>query len=564
MNIEADENFNDDWHPTWNVKTQIHDKGWNAEIKIPFDQLITSYQQNQEWGMQVLRRVVRLDEVHNWQSSHGDDGYVSQFGRLRGLNDIHIPEKKDFIYEPKKKIPIAQLREDLALLKITLEGIYPSLYSFNTKDEIDGFFSKTKSQIDQPLTDLEFYKLLAPLFSKLGDGHSSIRISENLREHLSATQTRLPLGITLVNSKAYITANWTSNKMLTKGVELLAINGIPFSELLQQLRGFVTSDGYNTTYKDKKIETNFSRLLGIAIGHQEFYKITYKGVETSEHKTTTISGLREENFETNIIERTISPLRKNYRDFHMLDSTSAYLSLRSFNGGDRFRNSIDKAFQAITENNIDNLILDLRYSYGGQDSNGSYLYSYLSTKPFQYFKKYEGNISINTEILESTDCCISREEIDFIKQVSTPTDQNTVLITNYDLTGYPNPTLPISPKENAFKGNLYLLINGANFSTSSDVSSLIHQNNRAVIIGEETGGGYFGNTSGIVKTLQLPNSRLRARIPLIKYTNDRKLKASEYGRGVFPDVTLFPSQKDISLGTDAHLAKAKELIALEP
>ena len=84
--------------------------------------------------------------------------------------------------------------------------------------------------------------------------------------------------------------------------------------------------------------------------------------------------------------------------------------------------------------------------------------------------------------------------------------------------------------------------------------------NRAVFIGEETGGGYYGNTSGIIQSFILPNSKLIARLNFIKYVNDRKDKKARFGRGVFPDYSVKPTQQSITKGIDVEFEYVLELI----
>ncbi|HMC86132.1 MAG TPA: hypothetical protein VKI61_11430, partial [Chitinophagaceae bacterium] len=84
-------------------------------------------------------------------------------------------------------------------------------------------------------------------------------------------------------------------------------------------------------------------------------------------------------------------------------------------------------------------------------------------------------------------------------------------------------------------------------------------NGRAIFIGEECGGGYYGNSSGDEAMVTLPNSQLTARIPLIKYT--MAVKKDVYAdRGVIPDYPIYPTIEDIIEHTDNQLAYAVRLI----
>ena len=74
------------WDPVWDVATKIDDKGWTAEIRIPFSQLRFSRDSVQTWGMQIWRNVSRLNEISMWSFWKKDDsGGPSRFGHLDGL-----------------------------------------------------------------------------------------------------------------------------------------------------------------------------------------------------------------------------------------------------------------------------------------------------------------------------------------------------------------------------------------------------------------------------------------------------------------------------------------------
>ncbi len=77
------------WNPIWYVKSAITDEGWTAEMKIPLTQLRFGKDQQQTWGLQVIRRFFRNEERSVWQRIPLDaPGWVSEFGELKGLTGI--------------------------------------------------------------------------------------------------------------------------------------------------------------------------------------------------------------------------------------------------------------------------------------------------------------------------------------------------------------------------------------------------------------------------------------------------------------------------------------------
>ena len=77
------------WDPIWFAKTAMHKDGWIGEARIPLSQLRFSKKKKHLWGLQVQRRLFRMEERSTWQHAPNDaPGWVHLFGELRGINGI--------------------------------------------------------------------------------------------------------------------------------------------------------------------------------------------------------------------------------------------------------------------------------------------------------------------------------------------------------------------------------------------------------------------------------------------------------------------------------------------
>lgn len=82
-------NWDGSWNPIWHAKTSIDEKGWYAEVVIPFSQLRFKNTDNNVWGIQFTRRFFRKEERSIWQNIPRNAGvWVSGFGELHGIRDI--------------------------------------------------------------------------------------------------------------------------------------------------------------------------------------------------------------------------------------------------------------------------------------------------------------------------------------------------------------------------------------------------------------------------------------------------------------------------------------------
>jgi hypothetical protein len=91
---ENGENMDDTWNPVWWTETQIDDKGWTMEAKIPFSQLRFDRSGKGVWGLQLARYIFRTSETSLWQPiSKEAPGWIHLIGELHGLESIN-PKKQ--------------------------------------------------------------------------------------------------------------------------------------------------------------------------------------------------------------------------------------------------------------------------------------------------------------------------------------------------------------------------------------------------------------------------------------------------------------------------------------
>ncbi|MBK8417032.1 MAG: hypothetical protein IPL22_22460 [Bacteroidetes bacterium] len=97
------------------------------------------------------------------------------------------------------------------------------------------------------------------------------------------------------------------------------------------------------------------------------------------------------------------------------------------------------------------------------------------------------------------------------------------------------------------------------FRLPANFLSQLHFHTKAVFIGEESGGGYYGNCSGPTPDFTLPNTKVRIEIPLMYYS--MAVENYQYlDRGLFPNYTVTPSIIDKISNIDLELNLTKKLI----
>lgn len=84
------EDFN--WNAVWMSQTKLQGNDWIAEIRIPYSAIRFSDAPEQMWGLNFVRQRQSTRQQFFWNEVKPQvDGFVNQWGELRGLRDIKPP-----------------------------------------------------------------------------------------------------------------------------------------------------------------------------------------------------------------------------------------------------------------------------------------------------------------------------------------------------------------------------------------------------------------------------------------------------------------------------------------
>lgn len=145
-------------------------------------------------------------------------------------------------FDPGKTYPAETLREDLKLLWGMLEEGHGGLDRYTPAAELRKSFDRVLNGLTSPQTEIDFYLRLLPLIAEIKDGHTMLRLSPAASSYLDAQPVFFPFGLRFVGGRVYIFRNLSSNADIQDGAELLAVNGIPMTEILARLLPLIPSD----------------------------------------------------------------------------------------------------------------------------------------------------------------------------------------------------------------------------------------------------------------------------------------------------------------------------------
>lgn len=84
----------DDWDGIWETKAQKNGDHWSFEMFIPFNQLRFNRSENYVWGVNFMRYILANAESDYFcMVPKEENGFVSRFGRLEGIQGIKPPAR---------------------------------------------------------------------------------------------------------------------------------------------------------------------------------------------------------------------------------------------------------------------------------------------------------------------------------------------------------------------------------------------------------------------------------------------------------------------------------------
>lgn len=437
-------------------------------------------------------------------------------------------------FDVQRIYTVAELQEDFRCLRRDIEKRQPNLYLYSTKERVDFVFDSLYKGIDRPMNFGQFFYHITPLVSAIKDGHNLIGLSEARGKFNDKNALYLPLHISYIGGKLYSDMNCSTDTAIYDGAEITGIDGKTVEQIRAEFSVRMVRDGYNQSLPDWIMNTFFRGYYSILNNHPANYTIQYAGRDGVQ-RTSVVPGEPIDTIVNMKIRKYKSRMEfQNKRQGMQLSfdtlSKTAVLSITSFDPDilkkiyhQHFKKLVRRFFRQIDSAQSENLVIDIRNNNGGDPAFSLYLLKQIMNEPFVY-----AEAAVKTRRFN-------------------PGDKFNRL-TKCRVPGFG--VGKFNPDKNAFRGKVFVLINGGSFSASGEFASVLERYKRAVFIGEEAGGNNVicGGQSFKHKVV-LPNTGI------VCYTGTeatiiRDLKTNT-GHGTMPDFFVSNSLEDILTNRDA-------------
>ena len=463
----------------------------------------------------------------------------------------------------KNMLSVKSMHDDLSVLWSVIKELHPGYGFYTSPADLQKAYDSTYASIKSPLTESQFIDQIYPFMCELRCGHTQLKHAEGYKPSINDRASHLPFKVLVRNHHAWITAHQTAE--LHTGDEIMDINGIPVSAIINRGYGLYCGDGYGETFKELFLSEydGFEDACNKCYHWKGPYQIKLRtvngGIKNINVKpaesgavTTDLTLKPVDNFANWTVVKGISDARLRFFN----SSSTAWFSATPFAYADTL--VYKKAFAAIKQKGIKNLILDLRHNTGGDIRVATQLLSYLADGPFNVVKEVKSRVSdlANNRFAKYFDSTITQGFIQGYKTSSKTGDWYRIEAT--PAFGQIYGPFQLAKKDH-FNGKLLVLIDGATFSSGALLTAALKAQRKGIkFIGRETAGAEEGCNGVTLQHLTLPNTKIVVDFPWMRVISVAKDPIS--GRGIMPDFKVDYSPEDVVRNNDLDLEKALSLI----
>lgn len=437
------------------------------------------------------------------------------------------------------------LREDLGIIRATMEQAHPDPYRYRSAVELDKLFDTLSGSFTGPLTAEGFIQATLPIFRAIGDAGAMLSPPAAVSAVYEHSEPLIPISVAVIGGRLYLNEELKGFRSLPAGCELLRINDLPADRILAMLRESQVAEGADTTLLDRRIERDFPLFYLRYVERSMSFSIDYRNADGTTGSQDLFALTKDE------MRQTYTPRGYDLQPWRMEEvpgHRTAWLTLGTMDTKDlesrrippeRFLNNV---MEALRKSEATNLVIDVRGAGGADPGLAELVFAVIAKEPYRVVK----SMSVR-----------SGRVPDYYQYASPAPDFFASVGATYlpelkgrrELKADDPRLLPIMPVSKAFQGRVYVICDGLTTGAGAAFVMLAKRSGRARTVGEETGANAASFCGGQTLDVTLPRTGCVLHVPLVRYVPDG-IPGGPVDRGEMPGTQVPQRKEDVPKGKD--------------
>ena len=130
-----------------------------------------------------------------------------------------------------------EVLDDMQYLYTSLQDTHYDLYLYTTKEKFTQNYNAIKNSVEkESLSLLETTNMLQRIVTAANNGHTEIEFPiQSYKQYAANGGTVFPLEIAIEDAAYFVRKNWSPNKIIPVGAEILSINGRSMEDILAKI-----------------------------------------------------------------------------------------------------------------------------------------------------------------------------------------------------------------------------------------------------------------------------------------------------------------------------------------
>lgn len=401
-----------------------------------------------------------------------------------------------------------QAEFDINALVYGLSQVHPDIFSVCRQEDFFRAVNNAIKTLPDSISTMDLFRKAAPIVAMIGDGHTNLTFPYN--DVFTRELKRMPFWVDVLSDKSIVCRS-SLDSIIPRGAKILSINGVSAEKMINSMMPYVA--GEKEHFKLSRVDSSFPALRHMLYPADSF-EVVYLPHGEKRKKTVTYPATDFAEVKRRSPALPDTDVKEPYTFTVDRKRDVAIMDFREFSNSARMEAFADSMFRELRDQNIGNLIIDLRRNGGGNSGVGDILLRYISPEPFVQMDKALVRVTPLTRKL------MGAEEIaPMFTFFETTEDQ-------YEK--------PRTAEEGHYNGNVYMLTSNKTFSSAGSFAWVFKECGIGTVIGEETGG--MNVCFGDVLSYHLPVSRLQCSISFKRFWQFRADESDIHG--TIPDVAV--------------------------